>query len=134
MSWFARAVPFILLASAACDKDEKAKELANSVTGDSSMPDVYIPPSDAAAFAVDASFTMPERPIPKDQTMVSMGAPQDVQMKAITYMASMRSPRPGDPNSDPSYAADLVAKMKPILVSLDKGGDKAKWNRVEVEG
>src|SRR5215213_9972711 len=121
MSWFARAVPFILLASAACDKDEKAKELANSVAGDSSLPDVYIPPSDAAALQVDASFTMPERPIPKDQTMVSMSAPQDVQMKAITYMASMRSPRPGDPSAEPSYAADIATKLKPIVLSLDKG-------------
>ena len=128
-----RAVPFILLALVACDKDEKAKELASQVAGDSSLPDVYIPPSDAAAHQVDASFTMPERPIPKDQTMVSMSAPQETQMKAITYMASMRSPRPGDAAADPTYAADLVSKLKPILLSLDKGGDKAKWNRVEME-
>jgi hypothetical protein len=136
MRWFApRAVAatFILLASVACDKDEKAKELAHSVAGDASTIDVYIPPTDAAAY--DAGpFTMPERPIPKDQTMVSQGAPQDVQMKAITYMASMRSPRPNDPAADPSYAADLATKLKPIALSLDKGGDKAKWNRVEVEG
>ncbi len=132
-SLFAGAVPIILLASVACDKDEKAKELASQVAGDSAPPDVYIPPSDAAPPPVDASFTMPERPIPKDQTMVSMTAPQETQMKAITYMASMRSPRPGDPNADPEYAAELVTKLKPILLSLDKGSAKARWNRVEME-
>jgi len=131
------AAASIFLALVACDKDEKAKELARSVAGDSSTPDrpdVYIPPSEAAAPMQSAgSFTMPERPIPKDQTMVSMNAPQDVQMKAITYMASMRSPRPGDAPADPAYTADLVTKLKPINLAIDKGGDKAKWNRVEVE-
>jgi hypothetical protein len=75
---------------------------------------------------------MPERPIPKGQTMVSMSAPEEVQMKAITYMAAMRSPHPGDANADPTYAADLQTKLKTVNLGLDKGPDKAKWNRVDV--
>jgi hypothetical protein len=129
------ALALMMLSCFACDKDDKAKELEQKVAGSatttvttSSAPRT---PVDAAA-APTASVRMPERPIPKDQTMVGMGAPEEVQMKAITYMAAMRSPRPGDPNADPTYAADLQTKLKPILLGLDKGPDKAKWNRVDV--
>lgn len=129
-------VTVMMLSSLACDKDEKAKELAQNVAGDasttttttSSTPRAAV---DAAA-SPPASVAMPDRPIPKGQTMVGMGAPEEVQMKAITYMAAMRSPRPGDANADPTYAADLVAKLKPVILGLDKGPDKAKWNRVDV--
>jgi hypothetical protein len=75
---------------------------------------------------------MPERPIPKGQTMVSASAPIDVQQKAIAYMVAMRAPRPDDPNSDPAYAADLATKLKPIVLAMDTGSDK-RLNRVEVE-
>jgi hypothetical protein len=129
-------VTLILLSSLACDKDEKAKQLAQQVSGDADTPGASSASAprtalDAAA-AAPASVAMPERPIPKGQTMVSMGAPEEVQMKAITYMAAMRSPHPGDANSDPAYAADLQNKLKPVLLGLDKGPDKPKWNRVEV--
>jgi hypothetical protein len=132
-------VTLILLSSLACDKDEKAKQLAAQVAGDgggetpvasSSAPRPAADPG--ASAAPPASVAMPERPVPKGQTMVSMGAPEEVQMKAITYMAAMRSPHPGDANSDPTYAADLQTKLKPIILGLDKGPDKPKWNRVEV--
>jgi intracellular sulfur oxidation DsrE/DsrF family protein len=128
-------VTFIMLSCLACDKDDKAKELelrvAGSATTTVTTSSAPLAPVDAAA-APTASIVMPERPIPKGQTMVGMGAPEEVQMRAITYMAAMRSPRPGDANADPAYAADLQKKLKPILLGLDKGPDKAKWNRIEV--
>ena len=126
----------ILLSLPACDKDEKARKLAEAVAGDGA-PAVPVTsgaprsaPVDAGAPA--ASLAMPERPVPRGQTMVSMTAPEDVQMKAIAYMVAMRSPHAGDANADPAYAADLVTKLKPIVLGMDKGADKAKFNRVEV--
>lgn len=127
-------VALMMLSCLACDKDDKAKELEQKVAGSAKATTTSSAPRpvvDAAA-TPPASVAMPERPIPKGQTMVGMGAPEETQMKAITYMAAMRSPRPGDPNADPTYAADLQIKLKPILLGLDKGPDKAKWNRVDV--
>jgi intracellular sulfur oxidation DsrE/DsrF family protein len=74
---------------------------------------------------------MPERPIPRPQTMVGSGMPVEVQMKAIAYMVAMRAPHPDDVGADPVYAADLVTKLKPIVLSMDSGADK-RLNRVEV--
>ncbi len=126
------AIP-ILLASAACDKDEKSKALIDSVVGDSAAPVVSVPPPapKEAGAAPPASVSMPERPIPKPQTMVGAGAPEETQMKASGYMAAMRAPRTDDPPVDEAYAAELVTKLKPVVLSMDKGPDKAKWNRVE---
>lgn len=129
-------VTLMMLPCLACDKDDKAKELEQKVAGSATTAaaTTSAPPPAAvdAAAAPTASVKMPDRPIPKGQTMVGMGAPEETQMKAITYMAAMRSPHPGDANADPTYAADLQTKLKPILLGLDKGPDKAKWNRVDV--
>ena len=130
----------ILLASAACDKDEKTKALVASVVGDSAAPTVSVSapvatataPVEAGAAAPSASLVMPERPIPKPQTMVGAGAPEETQMKAIGYMVAMRAPRPDDPPADEAYAAELVTKLKPVALAMDKGADKGKWNRVEM--
>ena len=125
----------MMLPCLACDKDDKAKELEQKVAGSATTAAATASapaPAVDAAPAPPASVAMPERPIPKGQTMVGMGAPEEVQMKAITYMAAMRSPHPGDANADPTYAADLQTKLKPIILGLDKGPDKAKWNRVDV--
>lgn len=122
------------LALAACD--DKKKELIDTVGGDSASPFAI----DAAAFAGSAdaapapvkSVAMPERPVPKPETMVSQSAPDDVQMKAMTYMIAMRAPHPDDPNPDEAYATELMNKLKPISLSIDTGPDKGKWNRAEV--
>src|SRR5262245_32348214 len=107
-------VAVIMLSSLACDKDEKSKQLAQNVAGDGGGGTTTTAssshPAASASAAPPASVNMPERPIPKGQTMVGMGAPEEVQMKAITYMAAMRSPHAGDPNADPAYAADLQNK------------------------
>ena len=130
-------VTVILLSSLGCDKDEKAKQLAERVAGDGGGAPVASAPS-AKPAAVDAgpaptaSVAMPERPIPRPQTTVGMTMPEEVQMKAIAYMVAMRSPHPGDANADPTYAGELATKLKPIILGMDKGADKAKFNRVEV--
>ena len=58
--------------------------------------------------------------------------PIEVQQKAIAYMVAMRAPRVDDPAADPVFAKDLAEKLKPIALSMDSGGDKAKMNRIEV--
>ena len=75
---------------------------------------------------------MPERPVPRPQTMVGSGMPIEVQQKAISYMVAMRAPHLDDAAADPSYAKDLSEKLKPIVLSMDSGGDKARMNHVDV--
>jgi hypothetical protein len=140
MRTIAFAVVPILLASTACDKDEKTKALVDSVVGDAAQPVVSAPPPppaparEAGAAAASASVAMPERPIPKPQTMVGAGAPEETQMKAIAYMVAMKAPHPDDAPADAAYATDLVAKLKPVVLAMDRGPDKAKWNRIEMVG
>lgn len=124
----------VLLACLACDKDAKEKRLVDSVVGDAATPAVEPAPppraeEEAGAFPA-AAFTMPERPIPKPQTMVSSSAPEELQMKASGYMAAMRAPRPDDAPVDEAFADDLIAKLKPVVLAMDKGADKARWNGV----
>jgi hypothetical protein len=47
-------------------------------------------------------------------------------------MVAMRAPHPDDVAAEPAYATDLVAKLKPVALSMDTGADKARMNRVEV--
>jgi hypothetical protein len=125
----------VLLASTGCDKDEQKKALVSSVVGDAAQPTASTGPAHAsreAGAATTASVAMPERPVPKPQTMVTQGAPEETQMKAIAYMVAMRAPHPDDANADEAYAADLVNKLKPVLLAMDKGPDKQRWNRVEM--
>jgi hypothetical protein len=133
MRTIAWAVGLSLLACAGCDKDEKSKAQLDSVVGDSAPPVVSAAPPREAGPAPTASVAMPERPIPKPQTMVGSGAPEETQMKAIGYMVAMRAPRPDDAPADEAYATDLVTKLKPVALAMDKGPDKAKWNRVEMQ-
>jgi hypothetical protein len=116
----------------ACDKEERAQKLVASVVGDAAAPAFSIEPREAGP-APPVSVAMPERPIPKGQTMVTQYAPEDVQMKAIAYMASMKAPRPDDAPVDEAWAANLVEKLRPIVHAMDKGSDKARWNRVEMQ-
>jgi hypothetical protein len=122
---------FALFALVACD--DKKKDLVDSVVGDSAAPTMSFTASTDAAPPPPASFAMPERPVPKPETMVSQTAPDEVQMKAMTYMVAMRAPHPDDPNADEAYATDLMNKLRPISVSMDPGDNKQKWNSAEVE-
>lgn len=127
------AVVLMLLLSVACDKEERAKQLAETIAGEAGAPIPEAPPLEAgAASAVDAGKpAMPERPIPRPQTTVGAGMPQETQMKAIAYMMAMRMPHPDDANADPEYAKGLVEKLRPIVLAMDKGKDK-RLNRVEM--
>lgn len=131
--------PAILLALVACDKDEQKNRLLESVVGDASAPRATSPSSTSsgngrdASAAPHASVPMPERPVPKGQTMVTQNAPEEVQMKAIAYMASMKAPRMDDAPADEAYATDLVTKLKPVVLGMDRGAEKARFNRVEMQ-
>jgi hypothetical protein len=133
MRMFAWVFP-ILLVSTACDKDEQKKALVDSVSGDAAKPMASAPSAGDAGAPPKKEVAMPDRPVPKPQTMVSSGMSEEVQMKAISYMVAMRAPHPDDAPADEAYATELAAKLRPILLAMDKGGDKAKWNRVDVIG
>ncbi len=79
---------------------------------------------------------MPERPIPKGKSTVTSGMPPEIQLRAIGYMNAMGQPRFDDAWIDESYVTDLVAKLKPINVSFDRGspGDQSRLNRIDVFG
>jgi hypothetical protein len=129
-------VPVILLASGACDNKQSAAGAAATASAPASATggSAGAEPADAGA-AVDAAkpvIAMPERPVPRPQTMVGSGMSIEVQQKAIAYMVAMRAPHLDDAAADPAYAGDLVNKLKPIALSMDTGGDKARMNRVEM--
>lgn len=137
-------VPVILLASAACDNKQSAAVGANASAGPNASANASASAgagtSEGAAAAdagagLDAGkpvIAMPERPVPRPQTMVGSGMSIEVQQKAIAYMVAMRAPHLDDAAADPTYARDLVDKLKPIVLSMDSGADKARMNRVEV--
>jgi hypothetical protein len=137
MRWLG-IVTVILLASAACDNKQEGP-------GAGTAPSATAPATPSAGAAASApssasdeagakptAFPMPERPIPRPQTMVGSGMSIEIQQKAISYMVAMRAPHPDDVAADPTYANDLVTKLKPIVLSMDNGADKARFNRVDV--
>jgi hypothetical protein len=133
-----RSITWVLplcIAALACDKEDQKKALVSSVVGDAGSPvtsGTFASAPREAGAAPAVSVPMPERPVPKPETMVTQNMSEEVQMKAITYMASMRAPHPDDANADEAYATDLVTKLKPIVLGMDKGPDKSRWNRVEM--
>ena len=130
-------VILILLASAACDNKQEGAGSASAPSATTpSIPQagpatIASAPTDDAG-AKPAAFPMPERPIPRPQTMVGSGMSTEIQLKAISYMVAMRAPHPDDVAADPVYANDLVTKLKPIVLSMDTGADKARFDRVDV--
>lgn len=135
MRWLG-IVTVILLASACDNKQEGGGAPAGSA---SAAPQAAALEAGAAASATaeeagakPTAIPMPERPIPRPQTMVGSGMSIEVQQKAISYIIAMRAPHPDDVAADPVYAADLVTKLKPIVLSMDNGADKARLNRVDV--
>jgi hypothetical protein len=142
MRWLGCIVTVILLASAACDNKQEGGGGAGAAASASAAAAVKSAAPEAGAAstapatpdeagAKPAAIPMPERPIPRPQTMVGSGMSIEVQQKAIAYMVAMRAPHPDDVGADPAYANDLVTKLKPIVLSMDSGADK-RLNRVEV--
>ena len=122
----------------ACDDKPDASKAAPTAT--SSVSASPASAGDAATATADdggaeagpKALSMPERPVPRPQTMVGSGMPIEVQQKAIAYMVAMRAPRIDDPPADPAFANDLATKLKPIAMSMDNGPAKGTMNRVEI--
>lgn len=139
------AATIILLACVACDKQDEAGKTAPSASPAATAATTAAPSAAAAAAppapsasasagaAAPSAVPMPERPIPRPQTTVGSGMPIEVQQKAIGYMVAMRAPRPDEAPADAAFAAELAEKLRPIILSMDTGADKARLNRVEVE-
>ena len=132
MRWLACGTPLILLASAACDNKQDAGAAKGAGTATATATAVTSDAGDEAGAKAAATVVMPERPLPRPQFMVGSGMPIELQQKAVAYMAAMRAPHPDDAAADPAYANDLVTKLKPVALSMDTGGDKARMNRVDV--
>ena len=134
MRWLACVAPLILLASGACDNKQDAggAKGAGSASASAGASSTSTSTSDGGVDAAPKPIPMPERPVPRPQTMVGSGMSIEIQQKAIAYMVAMRAPHPDDVAADPAYATDLVAKLKPIALSMDTGADKARMNRVDM--
>lgn len=137
------AIALVMFHVMACDdKPDPGKTAPSASAAPSAAPTTVqsaATPAEAGAAADDGGaeagpkpLTMPERPIPKGQTMVGAGMPIEVQQKAIAYMVAMRAPRVDDPAADPTFANDLATKLKPIAMGMDNGPNKGSMNRVEV--
>jgi hypothetical protein len=134
MRWLGCIVGSILLVSAACDNKQDGAgtgSVSSASTGTTAPATATSAASDEAG-SKPPVVAMPERPVPRPQFMVGSGMSIEVQQKAISYMVAMRAPHLDDVPAEPTYAADLVAKLKPIVLSMDSGADKARMDRVEI--
>lgn len=125
-------LPLALGGLVACD-DKPAPTTTSATTTATSAP----PPATVSSTPKPAaSFEMPPRPIPKPRTTVGSGDSQEAQLKAISYMAAMVQPQPGDPILDDAWAKDLATRLEPITKGFDKGpaAQKAKLDKVELQG
>jgi hypothetical protein len=139
MRWLSGILPVILLVSAACDNKQEGAgttSATTSATATASAATVVAASEGGTTMDEGGSkppvIAMPERPVPRPQTMVGSGMPIETQQKAIAYMVAMRAPHLDDVPADPTYAADLVTKLRPIVLSMDSGADKARMDRIDV--
>jgi hypothetical protein len=139
MRWLGCIVGSILLVSAACDKKLDGAGTTSASSASTGTTAAATPAAPTAATDAGAAgdskapaIPMPERPVPRPQTMVGSGMSIEIQQKAISYMVAMRAPHLDDVPAEPTYAADLVTKLKPIVLSMDSGADKARMDRVEM--
>lgn len=127
---------FALLVPVVFGCDDKRSELeTRGKEKEVPSASVSVPVASAKPDAA-AKVAMPERPVPTTNPTVSMGAPEEVQMKAIVYMTAMSAPHPDDAAVDHAFVESLVKELKPIGMSMDKGSgaDKARLGRVDVLG
>lgn len=132
-----RVLPALLVLS--CDDPKPADKAAAApasaalaAPAPSAAPSAVGQADAQAPKPVASAVPMPERPVPKTSPTVGSGMPQEVQMKAIAYMAAMRAPHPDDASIDETFVGDLQRRLGPIVLSLDNGPEKAKLNRVEL--
>jgi hypothetical protein len=76
---------------------------------------------------------MPPRPVPTSSPTVLITMPEEVQLRAIQYMAAMQAPQPNDAPADATYAkqvaeqlhgvgrTDVVSSGRRIDILLEKG-------------
>jgi hypothetical protein len=121
----------------ACDKSGPLAELDASSTWAVSPPAQSSAATPAASNAAvrDAGRLMPPRPVPTSSPTVLITMPEEVQLRAIQYMAAMQAPQPSDAPADPTYAktiadqlrsvgrTDVISSGRRIDVLLDKGCD-----------
>jgi hypothetical protein len=120
-----------------CDKIGPLAELdATSASPAVAVPEP-IPSSSIATAKNDAGAgrAMPQRPVPTSSPTVFITMPEDVQLRAIQYMAAMQAPQPSDAAADATYAkqiaeqlrgagrTDVISSGRRIDILLDKGCD-----------
>jgi len=137
MRWLGCIVSSILLVSVACDNKQDGANSGSAATATPATASAATAMTDGGAATDEGGskapvIAMPERPVPRPQTMVRSGMSIEIQQKAISYMVAMRAPHLDDVPAEPTYAADLVVKLKPIVLSMDSGADKARMDRVEL--
>jgi hypothetical protein len=132
------SLPVLALLVLACDKSGPLAELdaGNPWNVPSSTPVAPVAASakpDAAPAA--PARVMPQRPVPTSSPTVLITMPEEVQLRAIQYMAAMQAPQPSDAPADPVYAKSIADQLhgegKPDVVSsgrridilLEKGCD-----------
>ncbi len=127
-SWLrAYALSLILLASAACDNKQDAA--GRAARQRRPLPSTASAPTTAATEARmlqrpprrPAPFPKPERPIPYRRPRSGQACPSRSSRRPSRTWRRCAS-HPDDANADPTYAADLANKLKPIVLSLDNGG------------
>src|SRR5215472_455473 len=111
--------------------------LEASAMGNAPPPSAAPAPTPAAPAPSDAGgvdAARPARPIPLPALTVGSGEPEEVQLKAIAYMAAMAAPRPEDAPADKTYAENLAVQLRPVAAAMDRGTeeDKLRLSRVEV--
>lgn len=71
-------------------------------------------PPTASASAAPPARVMPPRPVPTSSPTVLITMPEEVQLKAIQYMAAMNAPQPSDAPADPAYAKTIADQLKAV--------------------
>jgi hypothetical protein len=109
------AIALLLLLG--CDKSGPLAELdaGNPWPNVSSLPNASaVQPSSATASAPPPTRVMPPRPVPTTNPTVLITMPEEVQLKAIQYMAAMQAPQPSDAPADPDYAKQIANQLKAV--------------------
>jgi hypothetical protein len=131
-------LPVLALVLLGCDRSGPLAEIdAGNPWPNAPSPPVAPVVASATADAAPAApaRVMPQRPVPTSSPTVLITMSEDVQLRAIQYMAAMQAPQPGDAPADPVYAKsladqlhgvgrpDVVSSGRRIDILLEKGCD-----------
>jgi len=138
-----RSLPLLLVLAStpgplACDKIGPLAELDASLAAPAFGASAPTPSSSIASPVQNdaaAGRAMPQRPVPTSSPTVFITMPEDIQLRAIQYMAAMQAPQPSDAAADATYAkqiadqlrgagkTDVISSGRRIDILLDKGCD-----------